>query len=238
MLRRLRRFSILLLTVVGLSAVLIGLLVPKEAGTQGAVIATIVTLFGSSLFGASLPMMIEEVLGTETRDIWHYLTSNEKFDSAPDYIDTVVGVWHVYYLSKAEGQRIWKYAEYTFIKAEGGKSIGGFFNVTDQHGVDRKYVLEAGIRGDNLIVVCRASSGRENDGVEVVANATATHLSCHVGIQMLETWDGDNAVSLSIYSRKPLLPVPPATKADFTLLDNHLKRQMKSLNIVNLAPTR
>ena len=232
MAQRWRRALVVMLLLTGILGVVIGELLPEGMKAW----RSIATFGGSALFGASLPMIMEEFLGTETRDIWHYLTAREKFDSAPDYIDTVTGTWNVYYLTKAEGKRIWKYVRFGLAKTHGGQSIIGANMLNDAHGDMHNYTIEGGIRGRNLILIFRAKTGAEDDAVIVLPTATRTNLSVHVGLEMLETWDGDSAISLSLYSRRELLPQPPTTEADYAKLDEMLTQQMKASNIVNLAP--
>lgn len=239
MLRRLRFIAVILLFLLGIAGVAIGLLGEHLLRDTPAMVTSMVSVFGAALFGASLSMIIEELLGTEVRDIWHYLTAKERFDSAPDYLDAVVGVWHVYYLTKANGERIWKYVTYALAKGDSGKSITGHFSVLDQHGRPRYYAIEAGVRGDSLIAVFRATSGRENDSIEVVPRMTHTHLDRHVGLQMLETWDGELGISLSLYSRDKLVDDPVGTvRSGSAKLTALLEESMRTQSIIDLIATR
>lgn len=229
--QRVRRSLVVLLSVVGVLGVVIGELLAPENSTW----KTIATFGGSALFGASLPMILEEFFGTETRDIWHYLTANEKFDSAPDYIPRVAIDWHVYYLTKEDGQRVWKYVRYELRPKHAGRSIGGGFTVSDGDGKQHEYRIEGGIRGSNLVLVFRSLDSSEDDAVEVVPDITNSSLKRHVGLQMLKTWDNESAISLSLYAREPLLDNFSGTEADFAKLDTLLETSMRG-KIISLAP--
>lgn len=234
MLRRLRLIAVVLMLLLGLAGIAIGFLGESVTGIRSGLTISMLSVFGASLFGASLTMLIEEVLGTEVKDIWQYLTARERFDSAPDYISAVVGVWHVYYVTKVGGERVWKSSTYVLTKGESGKSISGHFSVSNPHGQERTYVIEAGIRGDSLIAIARATEGKEADSVDVVPRITNTHLAAHIGTQMLETWDGEMALSTLIYSRMPIIHGDASVPENSISLDEFLLSTMKTQRIIDL----
>jgi hypothetical protein len=152
-----------------------------------------------------LSLVIEQTLGTDVSDIRNYLLKKERFESAPDHLDAVTGEWHHYDLSKVNGKRVWQYKKFTLYRGEMNNTLGGSYVQVGPEGTTKKYMIEAGIRGGTLITTMRAAEGDEHDQIQVVPNITRTHLAGVVGLQILETWDGDLCQSYVIYCGKKLV---------------------------------
>lgn len=231
---RLRLIAVLLLFLLGLAAIGIGFISERSDAINSGLSISMLSVGGAALFGASLTMLIEYLLGTETSDIREYLLAVERFDSAPDHLTEIAGVWHVYYLSKCESGRVWKYVKYTLYLAQHGHSLAGAFQVNDVLGRKHTYSLSAGIRGDSLIVFSRPKKGKEPDSVEIVFHITADHLPSYLGIQRLITWDGSQALSYSIFTRDPLVDKPSIDPEDFEALDAELERLIERERLIDL----
>jgi hypothetical protein len=236
-LERLRTISVVLMLLLGIAAIIIGLMGEEESKQSKSWVA-MASIGGAALFGASLSMIIEQLLGTEIGDIRKYLLANERFDSAPDHLTTVAGIWHVYYLTKTRKKATWKYVRYVFHLADHGRSLRGAFSVEGPDSNVHTYRIEAGIRGNNLIIIFRASKGQESDAVEIVPKITNVNLEAYLGLQMLETWDGDFGVSYSIYSRRPLFESEELSDERQLELDRKLQNIGESMRVVDLRSFR
>ena len=99
---------------------------------------------------------------------------------------------------------------------------------------ERKYLIEAGLRGETMIVVNKAPAGSESDAVEMIFGVARTYSTSFIGVQILETWDGDNALTYSIYSRTPLVDVIDADGAAEVLFET-LDRLKQTNRIVDIG---
>jgi hypothetical protein len=206
MLRRLRTISIWLIFLLGLAAVIIGFLGSKNVDTANSFSLQLTSIIGAALFGASLSLIIEQLLGTDVGDIRNYLLQKERFESAPDHLDAVSGEWYHYDLSKDGGKRIWQTLKFTLARGEMHNTLSGaFYQEGGSTQRRRRYTIEAGVRGGTLIAIMRAAEGEEHDQIQIVPNITRTHLNAVLGVQILETWDGDLCQSYVIYSRRQLV---------------------------------
>jgi hypothetical protein len=205
MLRRVRLISIWLFVLLGFAAVIVGFQGSSGPAGANSFLFQMASIGGSALFGASLSLVIEQTLGTDVSDIRNYLLKKERFESAPDHLDAVTGEWHHYDLSKVNGKRVWQYKKFTLYRGEMNNTLGGSYVQVGPEGTTKKYMIEAGIRGGTLITTMRAAEGDEHDQIQVVPNITRTHLAGVVGLQILETWDGDLCQSYVIYCRKKLV---------------------------------
>lgn len=236
MLRRLRFISIWLFFLLGLATVIVGYEGSKSAAEASSFLFQMATIGGSALFGASLSLLMEQMLGTDLSDIRNYLFQKERFESAPDHLDAVVGEWHQYDISKVNGQRVWQYLKFSLSRGETNNTLSGSYSQLGPSGNSKKYTVEAGIRGGTLITVMRAAEGDEHDQIQVIPNITRTHLNGVVGLQILETWDGDVCQSCVIYCRKRLIEKDRLSADDGAQLDKILSQLMHRSGLDDLRP--
>jgi hypothetical protein len=200
-LRRLRAVATWLMFFLGFASILLGF----EGGLNNHTVSSLwfqmATIGGSALFGASLSLLIEQLLGTDVSDIRNYLMQNEHFQSAPDHLDTVIGDWHHYDISSVKGRRVWQYLKVTLARGDMRGTLKGSFTQIGPTGRKRKYSIEAGIRGGTLITIIRSEEGDEHNQIQIVPKITRTHLNAAVGLQIMETWDGFLCASYVIYSK-------------------------------------
>jgi hypothetical protein len=234
MLRRLRVISIWLFVLLGLAAVIVGYQGSKGSADSSLFLFQMASIGGSALFGASLSLLIEQTLGTDVSDIRNYLLQKERFESAPDHLDAVTGEWHHYDLSKANGKRVWQYLKFSLFRGEMNNTLAGSYLQTGPEGNTKRYTIEAGIRGGSLITTMRAAEGDEHDQIQMIPNITRTHLTGVVGLQILETWDGDLCQSYVIYSRKKLVESDHLSADDGVELDRILLGLLKRSGLDDL----
>jgi hypothetical protein len=222
MLRQVRSIAVWLICLLGFAGVIMGFLANKVPGLGDSLQYQIASIVGAALFGASLSMLIGQILGTDIADIRNYLLSRERLESAPDHLDAVVGEWHHYDLSSVAGGRVWQYIKYTLNRGDMHNTVNGYWYQEGPTGRKRKYHIEAGVRGGALIAIVRADEGHEHDQIQIVPYITRTHLNAVAGIQIMETWDGELCRSYMIYSRTKLLPDDTISAKDAHTLDGIL----------------
>jgi len=95
--KRLRRFTTILLGFLGVLLIVIGFL-SKDSNLFGARInSEILSVLGATLFGASFLSIVDLFMGNDIDDIRQYLFRKEKFESATDHFGIIEGRWYVYY---------------------------------------------------------------------------------------------------------------------------------------------
>lgn len=233
-LRRLRAIATWLIFFLGLAAVLLGFEGSRNPATANSQWFQMITLGGSALFGASLSLLIEQLLGTDVADIRNYLMRKERFESAPDHLDAVTGEWHHYDQSKVRGKRKWQYLKLSLARGDMHDTLSGEFYQIGPTGKRRKYVVEAGIRGGAMIAIMRAAEGDEHDQIQIIPKITRTHLNAVAGIQIMETWDGDLCQSYCIYSRQKLISNEEPSDQDSVVLDRILAETLAQSGIIDL----
>lgn len=205
---KLRSFATVVLGLLGISLIVIGY-VTRDQETLGSPInSEILSVLGATLFGASFLGMVDIFLGNDIADIRKYLFRKEKLESARDHFETIAGTWHVYYLTKKNGLVVWRRSINEFSIDKSHNTVGGVTRVMASEAdgtAERKYTIEAGLRGETLIVVNKAPDGSEADAVELVMGIAKTYATTFLGVQILETWDGDNAITYSVYSREKIV---------------------------------
>lgn len=205
---RLRRFTTVILGVLGISLIVIGFLSKDSTLFGSAVNSEILSVLGATLFGASFLSIVDLFMGNEISDIRKYLFKKEKFESAPDHFNIIAGRWFVYYLTKKDGRIVWRLTVNDLSVDTAHNTIAGVSTVQaskKDKTPERKYLIEAGLRGETMIVINKAPNGSESDAVEMIYGVAKTYSSCFIGVQILETWDGENALTYSIYARAPLV---------------------------------
>lgn len=205
---------------------------------QGPFYELVFSAGGAALFGASLAMIIELIMGTEIGDIRDYLMRVQKFESAPDYLDAVIGKWYGYYLTKENGTVIWKAAHYSIEKDAHGNGLHGHYEVKNDKGVKRVYQIEAGIRGGALVIFSAAEKSTEFEPIDIIPTALQTFMNVHIGVAILETWDGELALSRSMYARSPLYEGAEDTPEGQAALDKIYRNTAASKKITDLLPLR
>jgi hypothetical protein len=214
---RLKTIVMSLLFLLGIAAVIIG------TQKNNREIYGIVSTAGGALSGASLGILIEQLFRSDVGLLCKCLLSNLRFESRPEDSDVCSGRWHVYYASTKNGKRHWFHTTYDLAADTTTGALTGKFVIIGKNNKKRFYSLEAGVRGGSLILFSKAINGAERIAAEIVINATATHVKNFCGLQILEGWDTHLLVSVSLFSREPILGI---TKQD---LDEQTADQLEEL---------
>lgn len=224
MIRRLRAISTLLMLLLGAAGVAFGVYAKANNLPVDSLTVNVVSIAGSALFGASLTMFIDRILGTELLDIKSYLFKTEKFETAPDFIDQLKGLWHHYDLSEMDGEIYWQYLELALEKDPVSNTLRGVFTNHGHDGTPQRYDVTTGYRNGSMVTFMRARDSSEKDSIEIVPGVLNAHLRAHLGMQFLETWDGNSAFTYTILSRKKLVENTKLTQDDQEKIFKELRK--------------
>lgn len=231
MIHRLRAISTFLMLLLGAAGIAFGIYSETQATQTDPLVVTIVAIAGSALFGASLTMFIDRMLGTELMDIKSYLFKSEKFESAPEYLGQLEGLWHHYDLSEKDGKIYWQYIVFDYDQDKVSNTLRAQIVNYGHDGSAQKYDVTAGYRNGSLVSFMRARDSSEKDSIEIIPGVLNRNLKAHLGIQFLETWDGTSAFTYSIVSRTKLVSSNKLSDDDQTFLFAELKRLIKTYKI-------
>lgn len=224
MIRRLRAISTLLMLLLGTAGVAFGVYAKAHNLPVDSLTLNVTSIAGSALFGASLTMFIDNILGTELMDIKSYLFKAEKFETAPEFVDQLKGRWHHYDLSEMDGKIYWQYLEVVLEKDPISNTLRGVFTNHGHDGTPQKYDVTTGYRNGSMVTFMRARDSSEKDSIEIIPGVLNAHLRAHLGMQFLETWDGNSAFTYTILSRKKLVENTTLSADDQKTLFAELKK--------------
>lgn len=231
MIHRLRAISTFLMLLLGAGGIAFGIYSETQSTQTDPLIVTIVSIAGSALFGASLTMFIDRMLGTDLMDIKSYLFQSEKFESAPDYLDQIAGVWHHYDLSEKDGSIYWQYIVFDYDKDKVSNTLRAQITNYGHDGTPQKYDVTAGYRNGSFVSFMRARDSSEKDSIEIIPGILNRNLKAHLGIQFLETWDGTSAFTYSIVARTKLVPSDKLSDSDQKFLFAELQNLIATYKI-------
>lgn len=227
MINRLRAISTFLMLLLGTAGVGFGIFNQTDPTAPPSMLVVIISTAGSALFGASLTMFIDRVLGTELMAIKSYLFKSEKFESVPEYLDRLKGRWHHYDISEKSNEVFWQYLVLDFERDTVSNTLRATFANEGHDGTLQKYDATAGYRNGSMVIFMRARDSSEQDSIVTVPGVMSTNLKAHLGIQFLETWDGNKAFTYSIISRRKLVANDKLTLDDQEALFRELRQLVK-----------
>lgn len=230
---RLKAIVMSLLFLLGVAGFIIG----TQQNNQG--IYGIISTSGGALSGASLGILIAQLFQSDVGLLCKCLLSNVRFESTPTDSSMCSGRWHVYYATMKDDKRQWLHTTYDLTADETTGSLTGSFSVQDKNNKKRHYLLEGGVRGGALIVFSRAVDGTEGIATEVISNATSTLVKHCCGLQILESWDTQLLVTISLLSRQPILGITKQDIDEATAdkLEQLWKEEFRKQRMQMLIPT-
>lgn len=235
MIKRLRTFSIVLMLALGVAGIGFGIYNGAESQDGTPLLVTIISIAGSALFGASLTMFIDQVLGTDLADIKSYLFRAEKFESAPEYLRQLDGQWHHYDLSAKDGKIHWQYSLLDFHCDALSNTLRAALVDEGHLGAKHKYDLTAGYRRGSFVCFLRALDSDERDTIEIVPGMLDKQLKAHLGIIFRETWDGIPAFTYSIVARHKLVDGDLSSDTAQEFLFSEYRKLMKIYGILPIV---
>jgi hypothetical protein len=167
------------------------------------------TLFGASLgafFGRLANMDINEATNdTHDKIVKMFeLSQINSLTSEEALIKDLRLAWHVYLVTKIDGNFYWRHAVFDFSKV----SIPGRLEavIIDQNPTSKKTQhlrVEGGVRGSRLVMLLSAMEGKEI--AIYVFPSVEQHLDAvYCGVSCITTWDKTSAISPAIMSESPI----------------------------------
>jgi hypothetical protein len=179
----------------------------RSADVANNIISGLLTAVGGGIVGASVSILVtggsdrdtlQKLRGVVQDSLMSKLTSDEAS------LGPVRQLWHHYYVTATDGKHVWRYRQFHFELSVAVSSAVTGMAVKDQSGRTRLYRVEAGIRGDRLIIVSAMVNGQEPPLIEIYPQFV-NYKDLHYGVALLQNWDGYNMLSRTILSNHDLL---------------------------------
>jgi hypothetical protein len=176
-------------------------------------VSGVLTAIGGGIVGAVISIMVarasdRETLQHMTNVLEESLTSTLRSDNGR--LASVRYPWHHYFLTTLRGKHVWRYEKYPFHLSAHVGSLAVEIDVRTDSGLTFKYLVEAFVRHERLIVVSRKAGDESNVFVEVYPQFSG-EFSEYFGSGFVRTWDATNIVTKVILSRLPLVHSPEGT---------------------------
>jgi hypothetical protein len=197
---RLRYSTYTLASILGLVLLLLAPLVkPKSDYAHEVLVAA-----GGAMMAIGLSSLVALLVGSDNEDIVQLLFKKDLMLSPTDDIKPYVGKWYSYWVTKKSQTDFWNSSEFTLERGSYSGALEGRYSITSPDGEEKRYGVSCALRGDSVIVVDSAESGKEPASVSIYPYMG--HLVPHVfaGLAFHETWDLDFAISPCLLSRVPL----------------------------------
>lgn len=170
-------------------------------------ISGVLTAVGGGIVGAVISILVarasnQETLHRMTRVLEDSLTSTLRSDNAR--LAPARHLWHHYFVTTVRGKTVWRYEQYPFHLSAHVGSLAVEIDVESDMGLVNKYVVEAFVRHERLIVVSHKARDESNVFVEVYPQFGG-ELSEYFGLGFVRTWDSTNIVTKVVLSRLPLV---------------------------------
>ncbi|PAV11995.1 hypothetical protein ASJ81_08135 [Methanosarcina spelaei] len=170
------------------------------------------TAIGGTFFGASLGSLFGRMANKDIIENFGLLSQPQKFTSEEANITLFRKEWHMYHVTKINGEFVWRYTLYDFSK----ESVPGYLqaSVTIASPYDntaQNHIVEAGIRKNKLVTLITACEGDEA-GIHIFPRVEHTFRSDYCGIVDLTTWDDTPSISPVIIVSKPKYGTEPTIR--------------------------
>jgi hypothetical protein len=173
-------------------------------------VASLLTTLGAGLVGAILGIAITEYLEKSSMEqVKEMLTGTlrSKFLSAENDLEQLRRPLYKYHATQFEGKYVWRIFIYHFESSVGVGTLEVRNDFTDEAGDLNKTFVEAGIRGDRLVLFgTRITGGQEQPSISIYPGMTAGYKNYHCGVSFIESYDSQEAIVRTIVSYSPLVP--------------------------------
>jgi hypothetical protein len=185
------------------------------------VLVGILAASGGAVTGAAASRLIDHGVETSVleriREILE-VTMRSRFVSDDSNLKHFRRRWYQYQLTSINGLPTWRQNVYNFARRDSVGTLAA--RITEVWPDNSKRVstfrIEGGVRGKRLIIVDELDVDEfEPPGVEVYP-LTSSRQSEYFGMKFLQTWDGKEAVTMTILSTRALV-----RSAERTLSPNH-----------------
>src|SRR5882757_4028382 len=182
-------------------------------------VSGVLTAVGGGIVGAVISIMVARAADRET--LTHIsnvlegsLTNSLRSDNSR--LAPARQLWYHYYPTTLRGERIWRYEQYPFHLSAHIGSLAVEIDVQTDISPTQKYLVEACVRHERLMIVSRKVGYEANVFVEVYPQFDG-ELTEYFGVGFVRDWDATNIVTKVILSHLPLVP----TTAEGTLATEH-----------------
>lgn len=213
LLRRQGRAIVWLLFIVGILVTVAGVLIGStgtiQTNSSRALASNLLTTLGAGLVGAILGIAISEYLEKSSMEqVKEMLTSTLRntFVSSEDDLEQLRRPLYKYHTTQLDGKYLWRANIYHFESSVGIGTLGARNDYIDEASVLNKTVIEAGIRGDRLILFGTRLTGQEQPSISIYPGMTAGYRNYHCGVGFIESYDSREAIVRTIVSYYPLVP--------------------------------
>lgn len=188
---------------------------------------------GGALFGASLSMLVSSIEKEGTAQlnlsrILDFLQKKELSLSDLEKIENLKGTWYQYNKTKKNGEAYWISVKYYIEKSING-SVSFTVKYDDKAGSKVPYEYEGIIRGSSVVFFGIDENKYQNYFIEVWQNMLDPASEFSFGYCFNKNWDGSNAITSCLISRKILVPVSKiSTKECQEKLDDLWVEKLKS----------
>jgi hypothetical protein len=184
--------------LVGLAVAGIGLIVAGAARSN-----VILTSVGGSMFGTAIGSLMSVSSNQIVFDaIRKSLGADFRSDELRLFSFRIK--WHSYHVTRKGGKFVWHHSELNFKKTISPGVLYCETLQTDKEGVEKKYVVTAGLRDARLIMFSRGEETDESTMIVVYPFAGHNFGSRHCGLRIHTTWDKTDSVSRAILSKAPI----------------------------------
>lgn len=198
---KLRAVIFILIILIGTFLIIIGI----KGGNIGNYV--ILSSCGAALLGTGISLLINSLLKDELTEFKKYLFSQQHFGSKEIEAESCSGKWYFYFVSKKNEERIWLYDKLDLKLNRKLRLLYSSVSTPDKQGKKKKYLVNAGVRSDRLILIGCPNIGKEPHYVTVIKGAAVEHFDICCGVQFQQTWDGDTSISPVLMSRRQFVKV-------------------------------
>ena len=186
----------LLFTVSGILMLLLGTIVHSQLfiALGGAVVGVNLSL----LFGSLNDLQITEVLAKSLKS---------KFSSEEESIEPYRKKYHCYRVTEWKEETRWSYSVLDFSQYVGNGILSCLETIISADSVECEYRNDAIIREEMLIVIKKASNGKELVSTLIFPSFAKNFEPFHCGIHIHETWDKTQRIDPIIISLEPLYKI-------------------------------
>jgi hypothetical protein len=212
LLRRRGRAIVWLLFVVGILITLAGVLLSSTASGQAnsnrTLISSLLATLGAGLVGAILGIVITEYLEKSSMEQVKEMligTLKNTFVSPESELEQLRRPLYRYHATLSDGKYVWRGTVYHFESSVGVGTLEIRVDYPDETGVWHRHRIEAGIRGDRLLIFGIRLTGQEQVSISVYPGMTAGYKKYHCGVSFIESYDSREVIARSIVSYRPLV---------------------------------
>jgi hypothetical protein len=241
--RRAERTVVAVVVVVGLLGIALTvialLLATRSPSTPYRVIAGVAGSFAGALVGASIGFFVNKGLNAgaleefsglnadtlnEIRELIGAASRDSLLTSPEAELAPLRKEWHHYHRTYINRRKVWRYCIMDFDNRNTVGTLTATVKVQDVFSTDVSHVfrVEGALRGGRLILTQERLEANEGTIVEIFPTALEFAAPVHVGVAIMQSWDGPDILTPTLISRKPLYGTRAegtADEADWPQLD-------------------